>query len=219
MQALSLPGESKKADQPPVQIIGRTGSLFTRVALIFAEEAGVEYELIRLNDLIATDLASYSGNPTLRIPVLRVSDQVLFGTQNICRMLAGRSTRPLHIIWPENLTGVLLMNTQEVIWQSMLTQVQLLMVMDYGKPFKDNQFVTKALTGFEGSLQWLDRNVTEIIAALPQDRTVSMLEVGLYCLVEHLQFGPTVPIEQHSSLLTFARTFGMRTSAQRTAFR
>lgn len=219
MQALSLPGESEKADQPPVQIIGRTGSLFTRVALIFAEEAGIEYELIRLNDLIATDLASYSGNPTLRIPVLRISDQVLFGTQNICHMLVKRSTRPRRVVWPENLTDALLMNAQEIIWQSMNTQVQLLMMMEFGGPCKDNQFVAKALTGFEGSLQWLDRNVNDIIAALPQDRTLSMLEVGLYCLIEHLQFGSTVQIEGHSSLLTFARTFGRRTSAQRTAFR
>lgn len=189
------------------------------MALIFAEEAGIEYELILLNDLIATNPESYSGNPTLRIPVLRVSDQVLFGTRNICRMLARRSTWPLHIVWPENLTNILLMNAQEIIWQSMITQVQLLMVVDFGKPVKDNQFFAKALTAFEGSLLWLDRNVTDIIAALPPDRTISMLEVGLYCLVEHLQFAPTVPIEEHSSLLTFARAFGMRTSAQRTAFR
>jgi len=57
------------------------------------------------------------------------------------------------------------------------------------------------------------------VAALPKQRDLSLFEVALYCLVDHLQFGPTVSVENHQSLMAFARQFGARQSAQRTAFR
>ncbi|HEX2762574.1 MAG TPA: glutathione S-transferase N-terminal domain-containing protein [Allosphingosinicella sp.] len=214
-QALTRVG----AAAPRLAVLGRTGSLFTRVALIFAEEARVDYELVILEDLRSTDAAAYSGNPALRIPVLRLPDQDLFGSQNICRVLAARSTRPLSVVWPENLTDTVAMNAQELVRQSMAAQVHLLMATDIGKRARGDAFVAKTLAGLEGSLLWLDRHATEFIATLPLERTLSMLEVELFCLLEHLKFGPTVPIDAYRSLLAFACRFGTRPSAQRTAFR
>jgi glutathione S-transferase len=202
-----------------MQIIGRTGSLFTRVALIFAEEAGIDYELILLDDLIATDLGRYSGNPALRIPVLRMGDEVLFGTRNICRVLAARAAQPLNITWPEDSSDILLMNAQEIIRQSMMTQVQLLMMEDYGGSLEDDLFTSKAHAGLDASLRWLDENLDGITAALPPQRSFSLLEVELFCLVEHLLFAPTVAIEERLALCSFVQAFGVRESTCRTRFR
>lgn len=203
----------------PLQIIGRPGSLFSRVALIFAEEAGVDYELVLLDDLIATDLQHYSGSPTLRIPVLRMGNEVLFGTRNICRVLAVQAKKPLYIVWPEDISDILVMNAQEVIRQSMAAQVQLLMVEDYGGGIKASPLVAKTRSGLSASLRWLDENLEDVIAALPSERSFSMLEVELFCLVEHLQFASAAAIEERVTLIEFAKEFGKRESTSRTMFR
>ena len=208
-----------EVETPRLPILGRTGSLFTRVALIFAEEARVGYNLVILDDLMSGDAAAYWGNPALRIPVLRLLDRDLFGSRNICRALAARATRPLRVAWPEDLTDIDTMNAQDLVRQSMAAQVQLLMAADYGKLARGDRFVAKVRAGLQGSLQWLDRHAAAILTPLPADRTLSLLEVELFCLIEHLEFGPTVPIDSHKSLLRFARDFGERASARRTVFR
>lgn len=217
-QTTSQIDSSERKAQSPLQIIGRTGSLFSRVALIFAEEAGVDYELVLLDDLIATDLQRYSGNPALRIPVLRMGDEVLFGTRNICRVLAAQAKKPLYIVWPEDMSDILMMNAEEIIRQSMTAQVQLLMMEDYGGGIEASPLVAKTRAGLDASLRWLGENLEEVIAGLSPERSFSMLEVELFCLVEHLQFAPTVGIEEHASLLGFARAFGERNQVRRTVF-
>jgi glutathione S-transferase len=203
----------------PVQIVGRTGSIFTRLPLIFAEELGVAYELVSIEDLAAMDPGVYAGNPALRMPVLRDGDSVLFGAQNVCRALAERAATPLQIVWPEDLRDVLSRNAQELVWHCMAAQVQILMGTDIGELPAENIFFVKARTGLEGALGWLDEHLPDVLTSLPRQRSLSLFEVALYCLIDHLEFGPTVSVKSHASLLSFARQFGTRLSAQRTAFR
>lgn len=203
----------------PLQIVGRTGSLFTRLPLIFAEELGVAYDLVTIKDLAAMEPGVYAGNPALRMPILRENDSVLFGAQNICRALAERTATPARIVWPEDLSDVLSRNAQELVWHCMAAQVQTLMGTHVGKLPVDNVFFAKARAGLEGALGWLDEHAADVLTALPQQRNLSLFEVALYCLIDHLQFGPTVPVANYASLLSFARQFGTRPSAQRTAYR
>ncbi len=205
-------------DDKPVQILGRTGSLFTRLPLIFAEELGLTYHLVVVEDLAAMDPAVYAGNPALRMPVLRDGDSQLFGAQNICRALAERAARPARIIWPEDLKDVLSRNAQELVWHCMAAQVQILMGTHIGKLSAENVFFAKARAGLEGGIAWLDEHAADVLTSLPHERTLSLFEVSLYSLIDHLEFGPTVPIATHASLVSFARRFGTRPSAQRTAF-
>jgi hypothetical protein len=74
----------------------------------------------------------------------------------------------------------------------------------------------KARTGFEGALRWLDENFASVQLP-PHD--LSLLEVTLFCLVEHLTFRKTVPVEPYSALAAFAHEFGQRPSAVATASR
>jgi hypothetical protein len=45
-----------------------------------------------------------------------------------------------------------------------------------------------------------------------------MLEVSLFCLVEHLAFRATIPLAPYGRLTAFAREFGKRASAGSTAY-
>jgi hypothetical protein len=46
-----------------------------------------------------------------------------------------------------------------------------------------------------------------------------VLEVSLFCLIEHLEFRVTVPVDPYSRLVQFAREFARKPAAQRTAYR
>jgi glutathione S-transferase len=136
----------------PMQIVGRSSSLFTRMPLIFAEELGVPYELVPIHDMTALGPEVYAGNPALKLPILRTDDGVLFGAQNICRAIAERAQKPARIVWPEGLHDELSRNAQELVWHAMTVQVQLIMGTIIGKLPADNVYFAKMRTGFEGAL-------------------------------------------------------------------
>lgn len=203
----------------PVQILGRTGSLFTRMPLIFAEELNVAYDFVPVADLTALEPSSYAGNPALRLPILRQNGEALFGAQNICRAIAERAEDWIHIVWPEDCGDPRSRNAHELVWHCMNAQVQLLMGEFVGNLPMDNIVFAKARVGLENSLNWLDEHLAEIMSILPENRTLSLFEVALFCLVEHLEFAKTVTVGNRPSLVSFAAAFGERPSARRTSYR
>jgi glutathione S-transferase len=202
-----------------LQIVGRSSSLFTRLPLIFADELAVPFELVPIYDMTALGPEVYAGNPALKLPILRADGSVLFGALNICRALAERASRPVRIVWPEDLRDDLSRNAQELVWHGMAAQVQLTMGTLIGKLPAENVFFVKTRAGLEGALQWLDTNLAHALSALPAPRDLSVLEVSLFCLVEHLAFRGTLPIEPYAALVDFTREFAKRPSARRTAYR
>jgi glutathione S-transferase len=202
-----------------LQIVGRTSSLFTRVPLIFAHELEVPLELVPIHDMLQTDSALFAGNPALKLPTLRREDgTVLFGAENICRALADTAASSRRIVWPEALRSDLSRNAQEMVWHAMAAQIQMVVGTMLGKLPADNVYFVKGRAGFEGALGWLDQNLTAAIGALPADRDLSLFEVALFCLVEHLGFRGTLPLEPYPALAAFARAFGERPSAKRTVY-
>ena len=202
-----------------MQIVGRSSSLFTRLPLIFAEELGVPYELVPIHDMTSLGPDVYAGNPALKLPILRVEGAVLFGAQNICRALAERAGGAARIVWPEELCDNLSRNAQELVWHGMAAQVQLVFGTLVGKLPADNVYFTKAHAGLEGALAWLDANLAEILSVLPVPRELSLFEVSLFCLVEHIAFRGPMSIERYSALIGFARGYAAKPAAQRTAYR
>ena len=202
-----------------LQIVGRSSSLFTRLPLIFAEELAVPYELVPIHDMTALGPEVYAGNPALKLPILRMQGSVLFGALNICRALDERAERPARIVWPEEQRSALSRNAQELVWHGMAAQVQLVMGTVVGKLPADNVYFTKAQSGLEGALQWLDTHVTDVISELRSPRGLSVFEASLFCLVDHLVFRGTLSVEPYPALVRFARGFSERPSARRTAYR
>jgi glutathione S-transferase len=202
-----------------VQIIGRSSSHFTRVALIFAHELGVPFELLPVYDMARVDPELYAGNPALKLPTLRRAGSSVFGAENICRALADLSDARARVVWPEQLRGDISRNAQELVWHGMAAQVQLIFGTMIGGLPADNIYFAKGRSGFEGALRWLDDNLAGALEALPSPRDLSLFEVTLFCLIEHLTFRGTLPVEPYPSLVRFAQGFAARPSAQRTAYR
>lgn len=205
-----------------MQIVGRSSSLFTRLPLIFAEALAVPFELVPIHDMAALGPEVYAGNPALKLPILRRGDAVLFGAQNICRKIAeiaaaeGRAAR---IVWPEHLCDDVSRNAQELVWHGMAAQVQLIMGTVVGKLPADNVFFAKTRAGLEGALRWLDGHLAEALRALPEPRDLSLFEISLFCLIEHLTFRGTLEVAPYPALERFARLFAAKPAAQRTAYR
>lgn len=202
-----------------IEIIGRSSSHFTRIARIFAEELDVPYRLVPVPDMTVLSAKAYGGNPAMKLPVLRMNGSTLFGAHNICRALAKRSGREARLIWPEDLRDNVACNAQELVWHGMAVQVQIVFGVMICKLPAENAYFVKAREGFEGTLGWLDGHFADVHRQLPTARDLSLLEVSLFCLVDHLTFRPTVSITPYRALVRFAEEFGKRSSAQRTAYR
>nr|WP_298721781.1 glutathione S-transferase [uncultured Steroidobacter sp.] len=203
---------------PSLQIVGRRSSHFTRIARLFAEELGVPYEIAPIYDMTARDAATYASNPALKLPVLRVGDEAVFGTENICRALADHAQKSAAVVWPEQLPGNISRNAQELVWHCMNAQVQIVFGTVIAKLPGDNLYFEKARLGFAGALEWLDAHVAEVLNALPAARQLSLFEASLFCMIEHLHFRKTLPVEQYSNLEAFRKSFATRPSAQRTVY-
>lgn len=208
-----------------LQIIGRSSSHFTRVPRIVAHELGVPLELVVVYDFMSSDEAIHAGNPARKMPTLRRADGgLVFGTENLCRVIAEQADpeKQKRIVWPEELRGDVSRNAQELVWHAMAAQVQLVVGTVIGKLPEDNVYFVKGRAGFEGALSWLDGHLPQALEALDEldrGRTLSIFEVTLFCLVEHLELRATVPLAPYSVLVRFARAFGERESARATAYR
>lgn len=201
-----------------LQIVGRRSSHFTRLTRIFAEELGVPYDIVPIYDMSAQSPAVYADNPALKLPILRVEDGVVFGAENICRALAERAHESTAIVWPEHLPARVSRNAQELVWHCMTAQVQIVFGTLVAKLPGDNLYFEKARTGFEGALAWLDAHLPEALQALPASRQLSLFEASLFCMIEHLHFRKTLPVEQYSKIEAFRNSFAMRPSAQSTQY-
>jgi glutathione S-transferase len=205
-----------------VQIIGRRSSHFTRVPLIFAYELGVPFEFVPVHDMTSVDSAIYAGNPALKLPTLRRAGSSLFGAENICRALVDLAEANKHVVWPEQTSSDLARNAHELVWHGMAAEVQLIFGTGVGSLSPDNIYFAKARKSFDGALQWLNNNLTSVLRDLPSSRDVSVFEVTLFCLVEHIAFRGTIctiSLEPYPALTRFAKQFASRLSAQRTPYR
>ncbi len=204
-----------------LRLTGRSGSHFTRVVRIVAHELKLPLELNVITDLMSLDVKDYGGHPAFKIPTLHVGDSLLFGTDNICNRLvelAGRAEDP-RLVRSGQLTTDLLRSAQELVWHAMSVQVQLVIGVRITKLPAENAYFVKARLGLQGALKWLDERLDVVLAALPAPRDLSVFEVSLFCLVEHLEFRPMVPLDDVPKLRAFAKQFGVRESAQLTPYR
>ncbi|HET9958629.1 MAG TPA: glutathione S-transferase N-terminal domain-containing protein [Polyangiaceae bacterium] len=222
-QQLDPAGDSARGNEPAsgneLSIVGRSSSHYTRLARIFAAELGISYSFQIVHDILSTNPEDYAGNPALKVPALRTNSGAWFGALNICRELARRSKSGLRVLWPEDLRYPLLANAQELTFQAMTTEVALIMgkvAAESGAQAPAN--LGKMRSSLANSMAWLDEEAPNLWEALPE-RDLSVLEVSLFCLVEHLEFREILPTSPYSNLIEFCRVFKARPSAQQTSYR
>lgn len=205
--------------ESPLVILGRSSSHFTRVVTMFASELGLPWTLEVAPRLLSHDPADFAGHPALKLPTLLTPSGPVFGAENICRKLVALAGRAgdTTLVLPEQVNDDLARNAQELIWVAMSAQVSArLLKASEGAPAP---YLLKTQAGLQGALTWLDTRLDEVLAALPAPRQVSVLEVTLLCLIDHLRFFPSFPLEPYPRLNRFADVEGQRASAQRTVFR
>jgi hypothetical protein len=207
---------------PAMTLVGRHSSLFTRVPLFFAAALEVPLGFEPVMDMKTLSPAAYGGNPALKLPALREGEACVFGASNICRRIAARAPEASRALlaWPEDVAGVLAANAQEMLVHAMNAQVQYVMgVVVAGLP-EDNVFFSKTRAGFQGALQWLDDHLDDVLATLPQGRLLSLFEVSLFCLVEHLAaVRPSLPLAPYPRLVAFGADYGRHPAARATSYR
>jgi glutathione S-transferase len=202
-----------------VQILGRSSSHYTRLPRIFAHELGVPYELVPILDITAVDPDVFAGNPALKLPILRRRGSALFGSENMCRALAELAGKQQRVVWPEQLRSDRARNAHELVSLVMAAQVQIVFGTVVNKLPADNPYFTKARSGLEGALRWLDANLAGLLAELPADRDLSLFEVTLFCALQHVNFRGTTSTEPYGALAKLEQEFAARPSALATPYR
>lgn len=198
-------------------LYGRAGSHYTRLARIFALEAGVDLEFSAVTDMTVLDPAAYGGHPALKLPLLQLGEEQVFGTENICRRLVAGSPHGVRVAWPDILRSTELSNAQELVWHAMQAQVQLVLGVRVGRLPADNLYFAKSRAGLLGALAWLDGRLDDLLPLLPE-HDISLLEASLYCLLEHLAFQPTIESLAFPRLDALCSRFGQRASARATPY-
>ena len=201
-----------------IEIIGRQGSHYTRMARMLAHELGVDYTLRPVYDLLSEDPGVFGGNPALKLPALRQGDAVVWGSQNVCRALArsvpGGEAR---VFWAEDARTPRLMNAHEIVAHTMAVQVEVVFHEIVSKRPADAAS-RKRRASLVNCLAWLDTNLPAIQAELPADR-IRMFELGLFAVLEHLGFRNPMDLSAMPRLTRFMADFGQRASAQATPYR
>ena len=197
-------------------LIGRRSSHYSRTVRIFAAELGVEYRLTPVIDLMSLDAQTFAENPALKLPVLRAGNDYIYGTLNICRVIAQSSAAPRRIGWPESFNTPLLMNAHELLAHAMATEVEIVMheVVAHRPPDTASR---KRRTSLLNCLTWLDKELRSIRSAF-DGYDLSYFEVGLFCLLEHIPFLNPMDLSAMPTLLAFVEEFGARESARATPY-
>lgn len=200
-----------------LELFGRTGSHYTRLVRMFAHEAGLSYVFRDIPDMTVLDPGAYGGHPALKLPVLQVNGEPLFGAENICRWLAGRARKPRVVIWNEDVPGADLPNAQELVWVAMAAQVQIVMSTRVFGLDADHPYVAKLRTGLSGDLAWLEARLDALLGGLPP-RDASLFEHSLFCLIAHLLFRSSVEVRQFPRLIAFHDAHSGLDAAKSTPF-
>jgi glutathione S-transferase len=201
-----------------IEIVGRQGSHYTRMARLLAHELGVDYTLTPIYDLLSEDPAVFAGNPALKLPALRQNGAVVWGSQNVCRALArsvlGGESR---VFWAEDARSPLLMNAHEIVAHAMAAQVEVVFheIVSQRPPDAASR---KRRASLLNCLAWLETNLEAIRAELPAGR-IALFELKLFALLEHLPFRNPVDLSALPRLTGFVADFGLRPSAQATPYR
>ena len=199
-----------------LSLIGRSSSHFTRIAKIFAHELGVRYEFRIVHEIGSTRVRDFGDNPTLRVPSLRSGTDTWFGSLNVCRELARRATVPHTILWPEDVRESLASNAQELVLETMASEVTVVMARMSGIA-GDHPFMNKPFARIRASVEWLDAELMGVFSRLPP-HSLGFLEVSAFCLCKHLEFREILSIQDRPNLVAFCKEFERRPSAVHTEF-
>jgi hypothetical protein len=131
--------------------------------------------------------------------------------------MAGR-TADRRIVLFRDLTSNDCLNAQEIVLHAMAAQVQIVLGIQVANLSPENFFFKKLQTGLEGALAWLDQNLAKTLSEMPSDTEVSLFEICLFSLVEHVRYRGTASLRSYKALEEFCRSQRDRPSVKLTAY-
>ena len=115
-----------------------------------------------------------------------------------------------------DVSDCLVANAEELTVHAMMMEVSLITAKVAGD---DRTPPPKVHRSLENSIRWLDQNVDCVLELLPQDCTLSFLEVTMFCLVTHLPFRELMDVRGYGRLAAHCERFGPREGARQTPYR
>lgn len=197
-------------------IVGRQSSHYTRMVRMLALELGLDVGFEPIRDLMSRDTEAFAGNPALKMPNLRVGDETIFGSMNICRYLARVADAESDVLWPESVDTPLLMNAHEILAHAMAMQVEVVTHEIVAKRAPDPVSI-KRRESLENCLAWLEDNLETLQSQWPP-RKIILFDLGLFCLLAHFPFRNPMDLSAMPRLRAFSDDFGERASAKSTPY-
>ena len=106
----------------------------------------------------------------------------------------------------------LVANAEELTLHAMTMEVSLITAKAAGDDRTPPPKVSRSL---ENSVRWLDQNVDRVLELLPSDRTLSFLEVTMFCLITHLPFRELMDVRGYGRLDAYCERFAQREGRDR----
>lgn len=198
-------------------LIGRQSSHYTRLVRIVAAELGVPLTLAPVFNLLSDDPAQFGGNPALKLPVLQHGDASVYGALAICRHLETLASGAPPIVWPEHRRQPLLLNAHELLAHLMAVQVEVVF-HEFVEKRPPDAASRKRRQSLLNCLDWFEQHLDALLATTPPG-SIDILQVGLFCLLEHLPFRNPIDLSHCPRLCAFVTQFGERASARATPYR
>ena len=197
-------------------LVGRSSSHFTRLARVFAVELDVPHVFRPVLDLTTLDPSAYGDNPALKIPVLIDDEGPLYGAENVCGQLTRLAKARQRVVLRGDVSDRLVVNAEELTMHAMSSEVSLIMARG---PNGEKTEPPKVRQSLQNCLEWLDQRWDQVLGRLPDDRTISIVEAALFCLVTHLPFRQIADVSGYARLGAFCNGFGERPGAVQTQYR
>jgi glutathione S-transferase len=198
-------------------LIGRQSSHYTRLVRIVAAELGVSLTLAPVFNLLSEDPAQFGGNPALKLPVLRHGDDSIYGALAICRYLETLAQASPPIVWPEHRREPLRLNAHELLAHLMAVQVEVVF-HEFVAQRPPDAASRKRRQSLLNCLDWFERHLDALLATTPPG-AIDILQVGLFCLLDHLPFRNPIDLSHCPRLCAFTSSFSERESARATPYR
>ncbi len=163
-------------------------SHFSRKVRILLDGLGLEYKLIDVGDVSQISDEAFANNPNMNVPVLLDEEHWLLESDYIAAYVVRKhdiaDRFAVLTTNPDQLNARALMNG------AMERDVTRLLAARTGVPIDEYAFFDKAQSVIVGCLTWLESNTVIFNSEQP-----GYLEFHLVCMLDHLQYYNSVPLE------------------------
>ncbi len=164
-------------------------SHFSRKVRLLLDLYGIEYEFIDVGNVAEGDVATFGGNPLMKVPVLIDRDKWLIESDHIASYIV-RKFDPSDR-YEVGTRDIRRLNARAVLNGIMAEEVKVVLGRRTGVPTERYRFFDDALETIQSGLDWLESKAELFNTGRP-----GYLEFHLVCAWEHIGYYDLVPLER-----------------------